>query len=79
MTGIVVGHCPNWITEELLAKVLQGDEEEETTDENRVVVYQIKADPAVAKGENFSSDLTRVSVKFTKGHKKGFKCVLTTS
>lgn len=72
MSGIVVGHCPEWITKELLAKLLQGDDEE-TTEENRVEIYQVKADPAVAKGENFSSELTRVSVKFTKGHKKGFK------
>lgn len=72
-TGAGVGsHCPKWITEELLAKVLQ-DGGEETTEDNRVVVYQVKADPAVGKGENFSSDLTRVSVKFTRGHKKGFK------
>lgn len=70
--GTVVDHRPSWITDELISKVLQGDDAE-TTDENRVVLYQVKADPAVAKGENFSSDLTRVSVKYTKGHKKGFK------
>lgn len=74
MSGIVAGQCPEWITDELLSKVLQGDDGE-ATDENRIVVYQVKADPAVLKGENFCSDLTRVSVKYTKGHKKGFKCV----
>lgn len=70
--ALVEGHCPEWINQELLAKILRGDEEP-ITEENRVDIYHIKADPAVGKGENFSSDLTRVSVKYTKGHKKGFK------
>lgn len=74
MSGIVVGHCPEWVTQDLLARILQCDEE--TTEENRVVIYQLKADPAVSKGENFCSELTRVSIKYTKGHKKGFKCVI---
>lgn len=75
MEAIVVGHCPEWISMEILEKILQGNDEE-ATDDNRVVIYQVKADPAVAKGENFSSELTRVSLKYTKGHKTGFKCVL---
>lgn len=74
MEATVVGHCPAWIGIEILEKILQGDDDE-ATDDNRVVIYQVKADPAVAKGENFSSELTRVSLKFTKGHKTGFKCV----
>lgn len=72
MSFVIAENCPKWITLDLLQKILQGDEEE-TTELNQVTIYQIKADPAVAKGENFNSDLTRISVKYTKGHKKGFK------
>lgn len=74
MAGVVAVDHPDWITNELLARILLGNTEE-PTEENRVEVYQVKADRAVAKGENFSSDIRRISVKYTKGHKKGFKCV----
>lgn len=61
-----------WITEDLIADVLQGDDRP-VTELNKVQVFQIKTEPCVGKGENYSSDLTRVSAKYIRGHKTAFK------
>lgn len=62
----------SWITQDFVTELIQGDDLP-VTDSNRVQIYQLKLEPAVGKGENYSSDLVRAMAKYSKGHKKGFK------
>lgn len=58
---------PTWIKDELFKEVL-----EESTD-CEVQIYDLKVERAVAKGENYQSDLYRVILKYTQGGQMGFR------
>lgn len=62
----------SWITQEFVTGLIQGDDLP-VTDENRVSIFQLKLEPAVGKGENYSSDLVRAMAKYLKGRQLGFK------
>lgn len=60
-TGQIVD-LPNWLTTDLLQNTLRDHFKNDA-----IVVQQFLTNQALAKGENFSSVLLRIRVKFTSG------------
>lgn len=59
---------PAWLSQELFQEVL------EETSKCQVKVYDVKVERAVGKGENYGSNMFRVTLKYIQGAENGFRC-----
>lgn len=53
----------SWISNQLFAKVLEKHQESGRD----VIVHELDIEPAVGKGENYTSSMMRVAIKYSVG------------
>lgn len=71
MENLAVGDRPSWLSDALFKGIL------EKTAEGDVQIYDVKVEAAVSKGENYSSQMYRVTLKYIQGPQMGFRWVFT--